>query len=199
MAITTGNASQVGYNAVESPPGYETVVWMGAALIDSTPAIAWDIVDRNGNPLVLATNAKVADVGLGFFGDILGTATERIKFGASATDTNTYVVNSSAIPVGGILTSHDTQLLLNPWAYVVVGSGFTPRLFLHASNVASSNTARAAVVSPGSVIPVSSTSAPPVVVQVRVVTLVPSGGPKKSDPLYLSENQQRRLVGLPAN
>lgn len=172
---------------------------MGAALIDSTPANAWDIVDLNGNPLILANNTRLADVGLGFLGDILGTANDQIKWGASASDGNTYVVNSFAIPAGGILPAHDVQLLLNPWATVTVATGFTPRLFLHTGNVASVNTSRAAVVSPGSVIPVASTFAPPVVVQVRVVYLSPTGGPKRSDPLFLSEQQQRRLIGLQAN
>lgn len=196
MAIALGNATQHGYNGQESPPGWIENIWMGSAIVDGTPASAWDVLDNLGFPLIVPANSRIADVGLGFFGDLLGTTGDRIKWGSSATDTNGYVTNSNAFS-SNVLGRHDTQLLLTPYTSVLVNSQFTGRLFLHTSNVASSNTARAAATTPVTQVIPAEFPTLPVIIQVRVVYLTPTGGPKRSDPLFLCEEHQRKVLGLP--
>jgi hypothetical protein len=196
MAIALGNATQHGYNTYESPPGWIQNVWMGSAIIDGTPANSWDVLDHLGFPLVVPANSRIADVGLGFFGDLIGTNGDRIKWGATATDTNPYVVNSNAFS-SGLLAAHDTQLLLAPYTTVTVNTQFTGKLWLHTSNAASSNTARAAATTPATQVIPAEFPTFPVLVQVRVVYLTPTGGPRRQDPLYLCEEHQRKILGLP--
>lgn len=197
MTLAPGNLTQLGYNAYEgNPPGWRTRIWKGVSIIDGTPVQSLDILDNQGLPLVIPINSRIAEIGIRIGGDLIGTNGDRLKVGASAADVNAYIVNS--LPVAsGIMPAHSSQLALTPWTTVLVGAAFTPRLWLHAANVASANTIRASTTSPTVTVIPAQIPTKPILIETEIYFMQPTGGPIASDPLYLSDAQERRVLALP--
>lgn len=137
--------------------GFEYGCFRGLARITNTAAIAWQILDAAGNqptwtnsasdPLYILASAFRIETALA------GTNGELLKLGSSATDTGSYIVNSAAV-ASGSLAVQTARSASVPGTPIAVTSNLTLGLYLHASNVASSNNLVAAAADSPVYIPV---------------------------------------------